>query len=201
MTRAMWEAFSERRSGPPPPVFLRVLCALRGETLESSEQKAAKEAKGERAGFLLAFLPVLLQTEPSPVPLRRPYPRPSGRLSQSRREGLATEGTEDTRRRLLSRRRRGRRSPMWEAFSERRSGLPRPVFLRVLRALRGETLLCSAPHSSAVGDRLPHCLPDTLIGGRDREQRVCTNKRSTSSTGQVHSTVNATVCYHMLARR
>ena len=31
-----------------PPVFLRVLRALRGGTLKSSEQKVAKEAKGER---------------------------------------------------------------------------------------------------------------------------------------------------------
>jgi hypothetical protein len=48
LTRVRWEAFSERRTGLPLPAFLRVLRALRGKTLESSEQKAAKEAKGER---------------------------------------------------------------------------------------------------------------------------------------------------------
>jgi hypothetical protein len=37
-----------------PPCLPLCPSCLRGETLKSSEQKAAKEAKGERAGFLLA---------------------------------------------------------------------------------------------------------------------------------------------------
>jgi hypothetical protein len=139
----------------PPGSPARGRAGSRRRTLNRRQQRKRRLRRRERHpdGTVTGSDPKTNVARSGRVPTLQLFSRRNRHRFRS--EDAQTVSSYDTRRRWLSRRRRGRRSPMWEAFSERRSGPPPPAFLRVLRALRGETLKSSEQKAAKEGGPEP----------------------------------------------